>query len=188
VSVDKVKFTENDDILIAEKPLPLVDIDVKGATAERIVEVETGEEAIERYLTKMRKLRNYSSSNFAYHAFGNRRNNWTPEKARILIDHARENGMEVRAWANDESAINLIVIKDPDMSENSGWDLYQKMEGKFDSYGLASFYEFEQWGVEVYTGEDVEILPLPAPDGTKGIKVAGWGIKIGKGNEWVCLR
>ena len=35
--VDKVKFTENDDILIAEKPLPLVDVDVKGATAERIV-------------------------------------------------------------------------------------------------------------------------------------------------------
>jgi hypothetical protein len=51
------------------------------------------------------------------------------------------------------------------------------MADKFDSYGLASFYEFDKWGVPVYTGEDVVIDWLKDH----------FGIKMGKENEWVCM-
>ncbi len=177
MAVEKVIFTENDDIVLAEKPLPLVDVDIRNASAENIVEVDNEEGAVERFLAKMRQFRNYPPAQFTYHAFGNLRNNWTPEKAKILIDYAREHGLEIRAWAVEESGINLIVLKDPDSSEDSGMEIYEKMQGNFDSYGLASWYEFDKWGVPLCTDEDVEIGKL------NGI----WGIKIGKGNEWVSL-
>jgi len=73
MAVDKVKFTENDDIVLAEKPLPLMDIDIQNAASERIVEIDSGEGAIERFLAKMQSLRNYSPAHFTYHAFGNQR-------------------------------------------------------------------------------------------------------------------
>ena len=177
MSVEKVKFTENDDIVLAEKPLPLVDVDIQDAASERIVEIDNSEGAIERFLAKMRGFRHYPPAHFTYHAFGNQRGNWTPERAKILVDYARAHGMEIRAWGNDESAINLIVLKDPDTSENSGMEIYEKMQGNFDSYGLASFYEFEKWGVPLCTDDDVVIDWLENK----------WGIKVGKGNEWVSL-
>ena len=179
MSVDKIKFTKDDNVVLAQHPIETTNTTIKTATAERVVEIDSGEGCLERYMEKMRKFRDYPPAQFYYHAYGNVRNNWTPEKAKVIIDHARKYGLEVRAWCNEESAINLLVVKDPDTSEDSGMELYEKMEGKHDSYGLASWYEFEQWGVPVDTGEDV---------------VIGWlkdhfGIKIGneKENEWVVL-
>lgn len=183
MAVDKVKFTKDDNVVLAEKPLNTTNVEMRTATAENIVEVDSKEGCIERYLAKMRVFRNYPPAHFSYHAFGNMRNNWTPEKAKIVIDHARKYGLEVRAWCNEQSAINLLVVKDPDMSENSGWELYQKMSGNYDSYGLASWYEFDKWGVPVYTGDDVAI------DWLKDHFQLPCGIKIGKEkeNEWVGL-
>ncbi len=170
------KVTLNDDIVLAEKPLPY--LDVKGAKADQVVEVDSGVGCVDRFIEKMRQYRNYPPAQFAYHAFGNQRGKWTAETVKIMLDHARKYGLEVRAWSNDESAINLIVIKDPDTSDDSGIELYEKMQGKFDSYGLASFYEFEEWGVPICTDDDVEITDIPLPFGA---------VKIGKGKEWVFL-
>ncbi len=180
MSVDKVKIFHNDDIVLAEKPLPPEYepvIDKSGRADMGMVEVDTGEGCIERFMAKMRQFRNYPPAQFTYHAFGNQRGNWTAEKARILIDYAREHNMEIRAWANDESAINLIVLKDPDNSEDSGMEIYEKMQGNFDSYGLASWYEFEKWGVSIPLSEDTLIEEVPI------IR----GIKIGKGDDWVLI-
>jgi len=132
---------------------------VNEAEAEEVYEIDTGEEVIERVIAKMKKFRNYPPAQFTYHAFGNRRNNWTVDKIKPIIEYARKHQLEVRAWEVAMSATNLVVVKDPDNSENSGWDLYQSMEGKFDSYGLASWYEFDKWGVPVYCGEDTQIEP-----------------------------
>jgi hypothetical protein len=144
--------------------------------AENIVEVDTGEGAIERFLAKMKSQRNYPPAHFAYHAYGNQRGKWTVEAVKIILNHALSNGLEVRAWSNEESAINLICVKDPDMSENSGFDLYTKMHGKYDSYGLASWYEFDKWGIPINMFGDIKI-------GKSGSSVL---IEV-KPNEWVIL-
>lgn len=127
--------------------------------AEDIHEIDTGEGCIERYIAKMKKFRGYPPAQFNYHAFGNRRDNWTVDRIKPIIEYARSHDLEVKAWAVEMSATNLVVVKDPDTSEDSGWDLYEAMEGKFDSYGLASWYEYDKWGIPVYTGEDVKIEP-----------------------------
>jgi len=175
--VEKVVF--DDDVVLSEN-LPLDTVQVNSARSDRdAIEVDAGEGCIERLIAKAKKFRNHSLAQYFYHAYGMFiYNGWTVEKAKTIIDYAREHNLEVRAWGNDESGINMLVVKDPDTSENSGWDLYEKMQGKFDSYGLASWYEFEQWGIPVYTGEDVVIEPLNSEI----------GIKIGKDNEWVVLR
>ncbi len=179
MSVSKVKFTTDDNIVLAQHPIDTTSTKIKTATAERVVEIDSGEGCIERYIAKMKQFRNYPPAQFTYHAFGNRLDHWTPEKAKIMVDFARSHGLELRAWANDESGINLLVLKDPDSSEDSGMEIYELMQDQFDSYGLASWYEYEQWGVPVYTGEDVVIDWLKDK----------WGIKIGdaKENEWVSL-
>lgn len=175
--VEKVVF---DDEVVLSDNLPLDTVQVDSAHSDgNAVEIDVGEGSIERFIAKIKKFRNYPPTQYFYHAYGIFiYNGWTVEKAKIIIDYAREHNLEVRAWSNDESGINMLVVKDPDISEDSGWDLYEKMQGNFDSYGLASWYEFEQWGILVYTGEDVIIEPLNS----------GLGIKIGKDNEWVVLR
>jgi hypothetical protein len=177
--VVKIGFKEDDNVVLAQHPLDTISTTMKTANSEPVVEIDSGDGCIERFIAKAKQFRNYPPAQFYYHAFGNVRDNWTPEKAKIIIDHARKYGLEVRAWGNEESAINLLVVKDPDTSEDSGMELYEKMEGKHDSYGLASWYEFESWGVPVYTGEDVVIDWLKDH----------FGIKIGdaKVNEWVAL-
>lgn len=137
------------------------------------MEIDSDEGCIERYLAKMRKFRNYPPAQFTYHAFMNRRDNWTVDNITPILDYARKHGLEVRAWGNEQTAINLVVVKDPDMSEDSGWDLYELMQGKFDSYGLSSWYEWDKYGIPVYTGEDVKVEPLKN----------NFGIRVGKSNE-----
>lgn len=179
--VEKIKILHNNDIALAEKPIPPeVEpiIDRSGNADMGLVEIDTGEGCIERFLAKARKFRNYPPAQCYYHAFGNQRGNWTVEKVRILMDYAREHGMEIRAWGNLESAINLIVLKDPDTSEDSGMEIYEKMQGNFDSYGLASWYEFEQWGIPLPLDDDVIIERTP---------IIPTGIKIGKGDDWVLI-
>jgi hypothetical protein len=103
MSVAKVKFNPNDEnIVLAEKPIDITSTEIKTAEAEQTVEVDSGEGCVERFLAKMKQFRSYPPAQFTYHAFGNMRDNWTPEKAKVIIDYAREHGLEVRAWANME--------------------------------------------------------------------------------------
>lgn len=82
-----------------------------------------------------------------YLAYGNKPGNWSVENLSIMLTHAKENNLDIRTWINEESQLILFVIADTKTGENTGSDLYLKMKGNFDSYGLASQYEFELWGV-----------------------------------------
>lgn len=86
-----------------------------------------------------------------YHAYMNKPGNWNYNSLKTLFDHARENHLEIRTWMNSESNLLLFVIKDPDTSQYSGLELYKKMIGKFEGYGLACQEEFESWGTPVNT-------------------------------------
>lgn len=179
MTVVRIRTKDNDNVVLAEPPLLTIDTTIEYANVENIAIVETDEECIDRFLAKAKAFRGYPPAQFSYHAFGNITSDWTPEKVKIIIDHAREYGLEVRAWCNEQSATNLLVVKDPDMTEDSGWELYQKMKDQFSSYGLASWYEFETYGVPVYTGEDVIIRS--SARGDRGL------IQIGRSEDWVCL-
>ncbi len=179
MSVVRIRTKDNDNVVLAELPLLTIDTTVEYANVENIAEIETDEECIDRFIAKAKAFRGYPPAQFSYHAFGNITYDWTPEIVKIVIDHAREHGLEVRAWCNEQSATNLLVVKDPDMTEDSGWELYQKMKDQIGSYGLASGYEFETYGLPVYTGEDVIIRSSAA--GNMGL------IQIGRSEDWICL-
>ena len=127
------------------------------AKAEEVYEIETGEDALNKFIANAKKFRNYPPAQFTYHAYSNVRTQWTPERIMPIVEFARKRGLEVRAWCNEMSAMNLVVVKDPDNSEDSGMELYEAMQGKYDAYGLASWYEFEKFGVPVYIGEDTQV-------------------------------
>jgi hypothetical protein len=176
MSVTKVNTRVSEQVIIHEKDTVLLDIEKEGK-AELKYEVLVEEDAVNEFIDKAKKLRDYEGAQYAYHAFMNRRDKWTAEAIKIILDYARAMELEVRAWCNDMSGINLIVVKDPDTSENSGWDLYQLVKDKIDSYGLASWYEFEEWGIPLDTSEDVEIRPNHRT----------FGFHIGKKYDWVIL-
>jgi len=176
MAVDKIKLLHNDNIVLAESPIPpTLDIKIeKTGLAE--LEARFTSDDIDGYLEEMRKMRGYPPAQYAYHAFGNNKYSWTVGKVNIIRDYAREHGMELRGWSNEESAITLLVLRDPDTSEYSGDEIYELMQGSYISYGLASWYEFEKYGVEIPTGDE----EVKEGNGT-GV------ILVGKNDDWVII-
>ncbi len=140
------------------------------------VRIEGGEIAVKRFMRNAAKMRKFPPSQYYYHTYMNPfGSGWTAENLGVIFAYANKHGFEVRAWANNESGLNLVSVKDPDTSEDSGMELYELMEGKYQSYGLASWYEFEEWGVPLDTKSEIR----PAAN--------GWGIIIGKGDDMVLI-
>lgn len=66
-----------------------------------------------------------------------------------LAQQCHRMGYEVRSWVNEESGNLLIVAVCDDLSEDSGWDLYEWAleEIHFESYGHAHWWEFCYFGI-----------------------------------------
>lgn len=97
------------------------------------------------------------------------------EVARKLIEKCREIGYELRAWVSPESGMLLIVAATEDLSEDSGWDVYEwaniQENAPSDSYGHSSWYEFCLFGVPIFADWKLEErngkLVAVHPDGNK---------------------
>lgn len=88
----------------------------------------------------------------AYHAYGFPYKSYNVQHVRNIIEWARGHDLEVRTWINEESALVLIVVADPDMSEDSGMALHEyarRSARSYQSYGLSSWYEYCKFGVPV---------------------------------------
>lgn len=135
---------------------------------------------IDLFMSDLRKSNEYRSSlgipelnyvAFSFGAFG-----YGKIKSVIaLIQKGRELGYEVRGWCNEESAMLVICFVTSDLSEDSGWDIYEWANvfgnAPSDSYGHASWYEFCFFGVPIYDTWDLESrnerLVAIAPDKSK---------------------
>lgn len=91
-----------------------------------------------------------------------------------LIEKGRELGYEVRGWVNQESAMLVICFATHDLSEDSGWDIYEWANINndiSDSYGHASWYEYCLFGVPIYDTWELKDrnnhLVAVAPDESK---------------------
>ena len=112
--------------------------------------------SIEQFLERARNSREFKRRNnipdFIYHSYAFDAYDYNPYHIKLFIEWARNHNMEVRTWVNPQSALMLIVVADPDTSENSGWDLNQWINDigmYYRAYGLPSFYEFCAFGVQV---------------------------------------
>jgi hypothetical protein len=170
--VVKVNISSDRDRVVLARPNENVDIEIlKEGSCKQEVEITHD---IDGFIDKMKRQRNLPQAQYAYHAFMNPQYDWTIERVEMLLDYADDHNLEVRAWSNLESGLILIVVKDPDMSEDSGWELYQMMQPYIESYGLASWYEWENYGVELPTDKEIK-------EGNLGT------ILVGEGDEWVIL-
>ena len=86
---------------------------------------------------------------FYYLAYMNKPGNWSIENLNIMFSHAKEHRLALRTWINEESQLILLVIETPFAGEDTGSELYEKMKGNFDGYGLASDYEFNSYGIPI---------------------------------------
>jgi hypothetical protein len=87
-----------------------------------------------------------------YHAYSFTQWDYNKDHVKNIIEWARGHNLEVRTWNNEESGMLLIVIADPDLSEDSGWALYEYVQQNAKSYrgyGLSSWYEFCKFGLPV---------------------------------------
>lgn len=92
-----------------------------------------------------------------------------------LIEKGRELGLEARGWVNEESAMLVVCFATFDLSEDSGWDIYEwaniQENALSDSYGHASWYEYCLFGVPIYDTWKLEDrsnrLVAVAPDESK---------------------
>jgi hypothetical protein len=104
-------------------------------------------EASERY----RKSLGIPDMNYLAYSFNA---GYNVEQVIALIEKCRELGYEVRGWFNEESAMMVIAAATYDLTEDSGWELYEwaKLKGNCpsDSYGHASWYEFCLFGIPIY--------------------------------------
>lgn len=108
---------------------------------------------------------------YAFESFGHGK----IEEVIKLIEKGREIGYEVRGWCNDESACLVICFATDDLSEDSGWDLYEwaklHKNAPSDSYGHSSWYEYCFFGVPIYDTWRLENrnerLVAVAPDDSK---------------------
>lgn len=171
--VVKVNIESDRDRVILARPNENLDIEIlqEGTCDMKEAEITTD---IDGFINKAKSQRGLPQAQYFYQAFMNSPLEWTPETVKMILDHAKEHNLEVRAWSNLESAMILIVVKDPDTSEDSGWELYQKMQPHIQSYGMSSWYEFESYGVELPTDQEVKY-------GNTG------SILIGADKEWVIL-
>lgn len=137
-------------------------------------------DSIEQFLSDLRRDTEYRRSlgipdmnyvAFSYEAFGHGK----IDKIIGLIEKGRELGYECRGWCNEESAMLLICFATFDLSEDSGWDLYEwaniQEHAPSDSYGHASWYEFCFAGIPIYDTWALESrnerLVAVAPDDSK---------------------
>lgn len=109
-----------------------------------------------------------------YHAFGFPRWGYNLDHIRNLVEWARGHNIELRIWVNEQSALLLLVFADPDMSEGTGWQLYQYVKqnaSSYKSYGLSNWFEFCQFGTPVFSDwpiiERSDLLFVSSPDGKK---------------------
>jgi hypothetical protein len=92
-----------------------------------------------------------------------------------LVERLRESKYEVRAWANQESGNLVVCYATEDMTEDSGWDIYEwatlQKNCQSDGYGLASWFEFCFFGVPIYNYWTLEErdsrLVAVSPDNTR---------------------
>lgn len=110
------------------------------------------EEFLQRVKQSHQLRRSLGIPNFIYHAYSFPRIGYWVDHVRNIVEWARHHQNELRVWVNEESALLLLVIADPDTSENSGIKLYQYIQDdapSYQSYGLSSWYEFCLFGVPV---------------------------------------
>lgn len=92
-----------------------------------------------------------------------------------LIERCRELEYEVRAWVNPDSACLIVCAATHDLSEESGWDIYEwaneQENAPSDSYGHSSWFEFCQFGVPIYPDWKLDnrmnSIVAVSPDGKK---------------------
>lgn len=138
-------------------------------------EIAVGMEAVQRKLEQIKRLNQDRRAQFTYHAYSNPRFGWTREALDILVSHAALNGFGLALWENTVSAMQLVVIRDPDVTEDSGFALYERMHGKYQAYGMAHWTEWVAYGVEIdpresfMAGNEPGIWVFTATDGDQVI-------------------
>lgn len=123
------------------------------------VEVIAGDEAFQEYLAKIKRINQDRRANFIYHAFGNTRGEWTIDALNMIYAYARDRELKLAVWENPESAIQLVVIRETDATEDSGWEIYQALDSPvrlFQSYGLAHYTEWDHYGFVLDIAQDPE--------------------------------
>ena len=116
------------------------------------VEIAIGDEAMDQWIENIKRLNQDRRAGYIYHAYGNPRFSWTDDAPACILGYASVHQLRTAVWENPESAIQLVVVQDPDTSENSGLDLYHSMKAptkKYQSYGLAHYTEWEHYGFEL---------------------------------------
>lgn len=115
-----------------------------GFQAEEYVHVDTDIDAF------LEKVNNQPKYGYLFHAYSFYVLNLTMDKMNHVLDVAKETNLPLRVWSNDQSGCILFCFADPDMSEDSGWSVYERMQSiEYDSYGMPSGYEWEMYGLDV---------------------------------------
>lgn len=137
-------------------------------------------DSIEQFLADLRKSNEHRAAlgipemnyvSFSFDAFGQDK----IESIIKLIEKGREFSYEVRGWCNEESAMLVISFATFDLSEDSGWDIYEwaNIHGNApsDSYGHSSWYEYCFFGIPIHDTWKLENrnnhLVAVAPDDSK---------------------
>lgn len=95
-----------------------------------------------------------------------------------LIEKARELNLEARGWVNEEIASLVVCFATDDLSEDSGWDIYDiyewanvKSNAESDSYGHSNWWEYCFFGIPIYDTWSLEVrnerLVCVSPDESK---------------------
>ena len=133
---------------------------------------------IDGFLAKLRKSEEWRRKlripDRIYHAYGFPYSGYDISHVRNIVEWARGHDMELRIWVVEQSALLLLVIADPDISEDSGWKLLQYVKqnaSSYRSYGLSSWFEFCQFGTPVPSDWPVverrDRIFVTSPDGKK---------------------
>lgn len=137
-------------------------------------------DSIEGFLGDLRKSNEYRASlgipemsypAFSFDAYGQGK---IPSII-ALIERGRQSGYEVRCWVSEESAMLVVCFSTFDLSEDSGWDIYEwaNIHGNAhsDSFGYSSWYEYCFFGIPIYDTWKLENrserLVAIAPDDSK---------------------
>lgn len=139
---------------------------------------------IDAYLTKLHNAealrKRLGIPRFIYHAVGFSHVGYDISHVRNIVEWVRGHGLELRVWVSEQSALLLLVVADPDLSEDSGWALYdyvQQHAPSYDSYGLPSWFEFCMFGTPVPADwpliERKGHLLASSPDGQQVVMFGG---------------
>jgi hypothetical protein len=134
------------------------------------------DETLEEFFARLRESEKVRKAlgipNMIYHAYSFPYRGYNVQAVRTIVEWARGHDLEVRSWINEESALLLVTIADPDTSEDSGSTLYDYVHQsniQCESYGLASWFEYVQFGVPLPDDwqliERSNALMAASPDG-----------------------